>query len=107
MQSVRECDDLYPIEGSEDWTTEVQHPKSVSLREKVSLVLSQNRAFEYVIPSHNAQELQTLSQSMCRMEFRAPFEIRLLDIQTTDKVADYHKRFRHQLLQEKRTLSKL
>ena len=107
IQSVRECDDLYPIEGSEDWITEVQHPKSISLRDKVPLVLSQNRAFEYVIPSHTAQELEVLSQSLCRMEFHAPFEIRFLDNQAANKIADYHKRFGHQLLQEKHMLSKL
>lgn len=107
IQSVRQCDDLYPIEGSEDWITEVQHPKSISLRDKVPLVLSQNRAFEYMIPSHTTQELEALSQSLCRMEFHAPFEIKFLDNQVTNKVADYHRRFELQLLQEKHMLSKL
>jgi hypothetical protein len=95
------------MEGSEDWTTKVQHPTSVSLRELVPLVLSQHSAFEYAIPSHTAQELEALSENMSRMEFHASFQFKFLDDQAVDKIMNYHERYRQQLLGEKHTLSKL
>lgn len=107
MQSVSERDDLFPIEGSEDWTTEIQHPTSVSLRELVPLVLVQHAAFEYTIPSHTAQELQALSQNISRMEFHASFQFKFLDSQAVDKIANYHERYRQQLLGGRHILSKL
>ena len=106
VQSVRECDDLYPFEGSEDWTTEIQHPQSISLRDEVSLVLSDHYAFEYVIPSHSAQKLADLSQHLCRMEFH-PSSLRFLDNQTENKISDYEKRFKQQPLKEIYHISKL
>lgn len=99
---MRECDDLYPIEGSEDWTTEIQHPKSISLREKVPLLLSKNSAFEYLIPSHTARELATLSQNLCRMEFHPSFEFKFFDSQSMNKIDNYHRRFTQQVLKEKK-----
>ena len=108
IQSVSERDDLFPMEGSEDWTTEIQHPKSPSLRDQVPLMLTQNRAFEYLIPSHTAQELQLLSQNMCRMEFHNSFEFKFLDDRSIDKIADYQRRFsQQQLLDGQHTHSKL
>ena len=107
MQSVSERDDLFPMEGSEDWTTELQHPTSVSLRELVPLVLTQHAAFEYTIPSHTAQELHALSENMSRMEFHASFQFKFLDDQAIDKIANYHERYRKQIHGEKHILSKL
>ena len=107
VQSVSERDDLFPMEGSEDWTTEIQHPTSVSLRELVPLLLSQQAAFEYTIPSHTAQELWSLSENMSRMEFHASFQFKFLDHRAMDKIANYHERYRQQIYGEKHILSKL
>ena len=107
MQSVSERDDLFPMEGSEDWITEIQHPTSASLRELVPLVLSKHSAFEYAIPSHTAQELQALSVNISRMEFHASFQFKFQDDQAIDKIANYHERYRKQLSGKKHTLSKL
>ena len=97
---MTEHDDLFPMEGSEDWTTEIQHPTSVSLRELVPLVLTQQPGFEYMIPSHTAQELEALSQNMSRMEFHASFQFKFMDNRTKDKITNYHERYRQQLLRE-------
>lgn len=107
MQSVRDGDDLFPMEGSEDWTTEIQHPSSVSLRELVPLILTQRPTFEFTIPSHTAQELRALSENMSRMEFHASFQFKLLDNQAVDKITNYHKRYRQQLYGEQHVQSKL
>ena len=101
LQSVHPHDDLYPVEGSEDWTTEIQHPKSISLRDKIQLVLAQREGFEYEIPSHTAKELLALTQNRSRMEFRFPEGFTfVVDEQYMEKFADYHKRFTQQVIAE-------
>ena len=97
-------DDLFPMEGSEDWTTEIQHPTSLSLRELVPLLLTQHTGFEYMIPTHTAKELQALSQNMSRMEFHASSRFKVLAPQTKDKIENYHKRYRQQLCGEKHNI---
>ena len=70
LQSVSERDDLFPLEGSEDWTTPIQHPKSPELQSQgVSLHLSQHKTHEIEIPTHTVEELRELSIKMSRMEF--------------------------------------
>ncbi len=91
MQSVTEEDDLYPLEGSEDWTTPLQHPQSLELqRHGVSLVLSSNTAYEYEIPSHTAQELRDLSTTMNRMEIK-DFNISFVNSMEADPIASFLK----------------
>ena len=106
-QSLAPFDDLFPVEGSEDWTTEIQHPKSLILRDRIPLVLSQRREFELAVPSHTAQELRELSQNMSRMEFKFPSEFKFYDNQYVEKIAEYHRRYTQQLVDEQHTRSKL
>lgn len=70
IQSVSGRDDLFPLEGSEDSTTPLQHPKSIALqRNGVSLVLSHDVNYEFEIPTHTSLELRELSTNTDRMEF--------------------------------------
>lgn len=94
-------DDLFPVEGAEDWTTEIQHPTAISLRELVPLVLSQQAAFEYTIPSHTAKQLLVLSHNISRIEFHSSFQFKFLDDWVKDKIASYHGRYRQQCLGQK------
>ena len=65
-----EQDDLFPVEGSEDWTTPIQHPQSPELQSHgISLLLSQNTRYEHEIPTHTAKQLRELSTHTARMEF--------------------------------------
>lgn len=64
-------DDLFPLEGPEDWTTPIQRPQSAELQKcGVSLVLSQETQYEYKITTHSAKELRDLSRTTNRMEIR-------------------------------------
>ena len=70
LQSVTERDDLFPLEGSEDWATPIQHPQSSELQSQgVSLHLSHHTTHEHEIPMHTVEELRQLSTKTSRMEF--------------------------------------
>jgi hypothetical protein len=72
LQSVDNRDDLFPLEGPEDWTTPIQHPQSLELQRRgISLVLSDNSRFEFTVHTHTAEELRDLSTNTNRLEFHS------------------------------------
>ena len=72
LQSVTQQDDLFPLEGSEDWVTPIQHPQALGFqKEDVCLTLSLNPLFELEVPTHTAEQLRAMSHRTDRMEFHS------------------------------------
>ena len=94
-QSLLADDDLYPLEGAEASDAEgtLHHPQSPVLRDRIQLRVSNHRSYEYECPSHTADELRTMSDTMNRMELRGMKDFRFVSDAQSRKILEHVEHF--------------